>query len=444
MAVRTNRITNPSFETNNTLWTANGGATLTRVTAQHYVGAAAGQVVCTAVANSGVQSNTYTVGVGVGIAAGIAVKGNAGGETTTLELRNQANTVFATVGLTLTTSWQYFTLTGTTPAATTSVHLRTNKTAATAHTYFVDAVILEQAATLASFFDGASVDDLVTDYAWTGTANLSTSTATEKAPIAVTGYTNAAPSPRVEIVLASIPGTAVTTTVVRSVAGKQATVRGALKGSSIGGFAVTDYEAPLNVPITYIATSYNSGGGAVSQSPISATVTLTDSSAAYMWISDPLQPSSALKMLVEVGTAASLTYTAPAETLAPIGRPEPIAVIGTRRIAGGVQVRLASFTLAEAAAARDLLDSAGVLCLRPAVSQRMPALGYVAPADIVETPVGYAGAVVWSLDSDLVAASGATVMVPFHTYAELLDAHSTYAEVLAAKATYLDVLRNPV
>jgi hypothetical protein len=170
-ATLTNLVVNPSLETNASSWSANGGATLTRVSTQQQSGAWSLQVACTAVANSGTQCAAITAGVGAVFSTGVYLRGNVGGETVDVQLRNQAGTVVTTRAVTLTTAWQWFTLTGTTPGSTTSIHLRVNKTAATAHTYFLDAAIVTAGGTVWPAFDGDTPGA-----AWTGTAHASTST----------------------------------------------------------------------------------------------------------------------------------------------------------------------------------------------------------------------------------------------------------------------------
>lgn len=443
MAVRTNRITNPAAGTNTTLTTANGSATVTRVTNQsYYSGTTTAFQVAASLANAGLQWNTYTVGVGVQIVAAVALKWSSGATDIVVELRNQANTVIASSAVTLTTTWQLRVLTGTTPAATTSVHVRTNRVAAASHTYFAVA-FLEQAAAFTDIFTGASIDDLINDYAWTGTTHLSTSTATENEPITVTAYQTADPSPRVEIVLPTVPVAGVTTTVERIYSGKRSVVRGALRSTSISGFTVTDYEAPLNVPITYQATSYNVADGIVAMSPISPSVTLVESGVRYAWLSDPLSPTAAVKATMEAATGDELGYDAPMAVLAAMGRRYPIAVMGTRLAASGVPLTLYTATNGEGNTVRDIVTQAAPLCVRPATTNRLPALFYLAAKRITEKPY-LGGPRVWDLTGDIVAAPSGAVVVPLHTYAEVHDGYATYAALDAAKATYLEVLRDPV
>lgn len=443
MAVRTNRITNPAAGTNTTLVTANGSATITRVTNQsYYPQTTTAFQVAASLANAGLQWNTYTVGVGVQIVAAVAVKWSSGATDIVVELRNQANTVIASSAVTMTTSWQLITLTGTTPAATTSVHVRTNRVAAASHTYFAVG-FLEQAATFTNVFTGATTDDLIVTYAWTGTTHLSTSTATDNSAIVVTAYQTADPSPRAEIVLSSIPAGGVTTTVERIYAGERSVVRGAWRAPSVGGFTVTDYEAPLNIPVTYQATSYNTSGGAVSQSPISSSVTLVLTGAQFAWVSDPLSPALAVKATMEKATAGELGYDAPAAVLKPMGRRYGVAVMGTRLAATGVPFTLITTTNPEADTLRDLVTQAAPLCVRPATTNRLPALFYLAAGRVAEKPY-LGGPRVWDLSGDIVSPPSAAVAVPLRTYAELLAGYTSYAAVDAAKATYLEVLRDPV
>lgn len=178
---RTNLIANPSFEVNTTGW-SNGGTSFTRVTSDSYSGSACGQLVTASILQSAfittsglAASTTYT--------ASVWVKGEAG-KSARLDIReltaggaqvadtNGVNTL-------MTGLWQRLTVTRTLGPTGAQIAIFVRNGTSAAHTLLVDAAMLEVAASATSYFDGASaaVDDF--SYAWTGTANASTSIETE-------------------------------------------------------------------------------------------------------------------------------------------------------------------------------------------------------------------------------------------------------------------------
>lgn len=445
MAVRTNLITNPSIETNTTGYTLQGaGTTLTRVSTQFKFGAWSLQVVAAAVTNAGVTSPAATVAASTFVAASLYIKGNAGTEAVTIELRNQANTVIATQSVTLTSGWLKYNLDGVTPVGTTSAHIRINRPGASpAQTYFVDGVIIRQTTDIdIDFFSGDTDDDLLITYAWTGTVNGSTSTATDNASITPAGLSDANPTPRVEITVPTWGGTVVTTTVERIAEGTRSVVRGALRELSPGGFFVVDYEAPIGVPLQYQATGYNSAGVPVVMTPESQTVTLTAAAPLNVWIHDPLSPLTAINLTLEAASGKSLTYAMDSAVLAPMGSSYPVAVSGTRRIASSVTVSVATYTNDQADDLRSVLLSAAVLVVRPADNNRLPLLSYLSAAQVVEGPI-MGGVRRWEITGDTVRPPSADIAVPVHTWEEVLDLFTDWTGLMNANTTWAEVIKNP-
>jgi hypothetical protein len=169
-----NLFTNPSFETNATGWATTvttriaAGGTLTRVTAQHHSGVAAGQVVTTAVANEGLDYATLPAVSGQALTVAVWLKGNAGGEALQLVL-GDGTVGSATAAATLTTSWQRFSVT-LTPTATGTTGFAVRQIAAAVKTWFVDDALAIARAVAPDYGDGSTAGWL-----WDGTANASTS-----------------------------------------------------------------------------------------------------------------------------------------------------------------------------------------------------------------------------------------------------------------------------
>lgn len=182
----TNRITNPSFETNTTSWVAAGtSAVLTRPTSGGYVGSAHARVTAgAALATFGLNgSTTYAVTAGEAFSVRAQVRGTAG---RTVGLRMTWTGATATSGATATivsaSDWQALTYTGTVPVGATAARVDvvvSSTGVAIGNVVDVDGVMaLRATSAIYGYFDGATTSTAGVTYAWTSTAHASTSTAT--------------------------------------------------------------------------------------------------------------------------------------------------------------------------------------------------------------------------------------------------------------------------
>jgi hypothetical protein len=187
---RTNLVTNPNFEVNTTGWVGRNSATIARATSEFYVGSASLQITTSASVNNGATAspataitvgNTYTLSAYVKTATGtltncfvMIIWLNSG----STEISRVTST-FTTV----TTSWARLTASGAAPvgAVTAEISIVRN-TAGAGSIWFADAILFEQASSALPYFDGTYAEPYtgytLTEQAWNGTANASTSTAT--------------------------------------------------------------------------------------------------------------------------------------------------------------------------------------------------------------------------------------------------------------------------
>jgi hypothetical protein len=178
MATRTNLCTNPGFETNLTAWTAVGGnpPTLTRDTSRFRDGVASMRVAFNT-AHAFTDNASYVI-------SGLTVGG-----TYTCSAYIYMVTGSLTGNVSCGISGLSFGSTCTTFDAWTRISV-TFTASATSHTFFaysntytagqffnVDDVLIEASSTLGTFFSGDTPSTPSLTYAWTGTANASTSTA---------------------------------------------------------------------------------------------------------------------------------------------------------------------------------------------------------------------------------------------------------------------------
>lgn len=204
MSVRTNLIPNPSFETNTSSWVAAYG-TISRVTAEHYVGSAAmrwdvdGSGYAEGGSHTGYDGSVTTPG-GWAVTAGQtytlsfymrwnndSTSGFPEYAGVTLRFFNSAGGYVGNGGsinptLGSNTGWQRFTHT-TSPAPAGAAYVRAAVEFDGATRWF-DGFMLERASSATAYFDGSLSDTAYQDYAWTGSAHASTSTATDIPPVA--------------------------------------------------------------------------------------------------------------------------------------------------------------------------------------------------------------------------------------------------------------------
>jgi hypothetical protein len=187
---RTNLVTNPSLETNNTGWSSPQSGSVTRSTTFSLVGGASGRVT----ASSTVDSNMFTFGItfsatGTHIGSAyiyIPVGSTLAGRTITISYEGgtASTTNGASIPATLVAgSWVRASRVVTVNATgSKSIVFRLSGTLSTAvgQTLYIDAALLETGSTLLPYFDGTYADPYpdhtLLSQQWNGTTNNSTST----------------------------------------------------------------------------------------------------------------------------------------------------------------------------------------------------------------------------------------------------------------------------
>jgi len=327
---------------------------------------------------------------------------------------------------------------------------------AASDTLDVDAVMPETGPTCGTYFDGSFVNANSVMYAWTGTANASTSTAITYTPaIALVGHSTFDPCPRVEVTISDMTPTDNTVTLWVTADGKRKAVREARKWTVNGSNYVVDYEPALGRTIAYdleITSGLNYGAGVTQQ-------TIRVDCATWC-IQDPLVPSSAIaldvsrqdssKPYLTAAAVKSLEYGAGVNIIPILGSTEPVALMGQRSIAAGVDFSMFTNTAEVTTQLRNLLQQTPLLLVRSngVRNNGIPGLAYYAAARPVEHPVtvAFGGTLTqWELKGDLVAAPTMNVLVPVWTYGTVDALWGTYqaAQTALAAKSYLDVLKSP-
>lgn len=185
--VRTNLITNPSFEVNTTDWLTSSGSAIARDTTQARNGIASLRVTVPT-AHGGAQwvpripIPVELRGTGAPYTWSVWAKQTSGSGTLKLELRGQTDASVTTETavldyVPLTTEWTRYSITLNINDVNTTRLWPMTLGSVAGQVYFLDSAMVEQAILL-GYFDGATQDFANRDYAWTGTANASTSTET--------------------------------------------------------------------------------------------------------------------------------------------------------------------------------------------------------------------------------------------------------------------------
>lgn len=184
-STRTNLLRNPSFETNTNFWSALAG-TISRSTAEKQVGAASLRLEAT-VADQIVVAQSDGEGVVAGQSYAAAVELKAG--TVTNDARvgiawhdgggALISVSWSALGASSAGAWTRLTHGATAPAgtATARVHIELQSVEPGDY-HYADAVMLEQAASAGTYFDGSTNDSSTLAHSWSGTVHLSRSTQT--------------------------------------------------------------------------------------------------------------------------------------------------------------------------------------------------------------------------------------------------------------------------
>lgn len=180
IVTRINYYTNPNFETNITGITALGSETLTRDTAVFDTGIASLKVV-TGAANGGVYMSPPALtgwATSDPFSGSIRFKGTSG-NSYSLQLAHTGAGTYPITNFVATGAWQTIQTNGGVLASTaTSAPYYVVRAIGASDTFWVDNTMGEKASYVGPQFDGSTVADGGYVYAWTGTANASTSTAT--------------------------------------------------------------------------------------------------------------------------------------------------------------------------------------------------------------------------------------------------------------------------
>lgn len=476
IATVTNRATNPSVGTNATNWSAvagTGGVTSSgRNSGTGYADAGFFRVTWTTATSSNATGGLSYTQTGLSAATQYSMglwvrssKAQIAGLTVQFQNSSAVNVGAANFGGTVNlpaNTWVRLTVQGVTSGAAVDRAIMTVSAQAGGAIWAVndtldgDAVLIQTGPTLGNAFDGSTTNGASTMYAWTGTANASTSTATTYTPvISVIAKPLFDPTPRVEVTITDLTPTTNTVTLWRTADGKRQAVRGFRKRDVVTSDYVVDNETPLGRSVSYELEILS---GIMAQAAATPAVTQVDAVSGA--IQDPLVPGSSIPVHGTVGpngeayirdqALKDLEYAIESSLIPIMGSSDPIAILGQRMSARGVDMSMSTRAAQAAADLRNLLKEVGIILVRPLPNwaSGLPGLCYMLVSSPREQPVdeAWGGQLIrWELVGDLVAAPNMQVLVPLWSYGDVKALWATYQQAQTALSgkTYLEVTKSP-
>lgn len=361
-------------------------------------------------------------------------------------------------------TWTQVTVTATSGALVTEASLTGAAVAGTggvvwvaSDTFDVGAVQTQTGAVATQYFDGTFTNAFSIVYAWTGTANASTSTAITYTPAIALAAFNTPTSDYVVVTVTDLSPFDNVVNVWRTADGTRKGVRSAKHWTVNTSNAVTDNEPPLGRIVSYDLEVITGVSAGVATPTANITIAAT-----HGWIQDPLVANSGVPLYGDIGPAGepglddssvkNVEYVASVTMLQILGNPDPMALIGQRMAGSNLTFNITTDSALQAANFRSLIKQAAPVLIRtlPEWGAALPGLCYLAVPKEIEAPQNEAwgGTVIhWALAGDLVSAPTSNVLVALFTYGNVAPLWSTYQQAQTTLSglgrTYLDVLKSP-
>ncbi|MBD7949585.1 hypothetical protein [Oerskovia rustica] len=484
--MRTNLVSNPSFELGTDGWSSNSGvASLGRASSTDGPGTGRAVIVGTTPAGSSayVLATDSSVTAGQWVAAAVRVRRSASAGlyvSLTVQMRS-GSTIVATsphdwapaTSLPLTDPASVKSAAFQVPAGATSVRpivwyggSAVGGSAPDGFVSHLDAVIMaigesEAAAraALEPYFDGSTPSTPELTYSWTGAPHASASTEGPTPGLRVERLPDAG-APQAGITVTGLaPSSESVISVQVSWDGGRSWhgVRGAEHVGVTGGDFFRDHVPPLNVPARYRLVVHK---GPVTPLRLEDTITIESDS---VWIQDPLSPRGAVEvecvrtgagLMLMTGTASRIVRRQVIDITSIEGSRYPVASVGIRQAPSGVPLTLRAVVASQGAliaSMRDLLDVAGQFVIRGLpLDIPLDPVAHVVAGDVEEVPVvggllGFRND--WELSVTQVRPTSMRIVIPWWTYDQVraLWSPRTYDQVEAARpgTTYLDWSRDP-
>ncbi|WP_382307274.1 hypothetical protein [Herbiconiux sp. UC225_62] len=271
------------------------------------------------------------------------------------------------------------------------------------------------------------------------------------ASIQAVAFPSGAPAPYVDLLITGpAPVGAATVTVSRTSEGRTFKVRGMVDLDVNSELTRRDYEAPFDREMTYLAQYFDGGGNAVGYSE-QASVRLPALTRGTAWWHNPLDPESAVRVMMGPNAASELTREIESELLRVRNRSVGVMIGGVRQ--GLTKIPLDCITLTPGESARfDALFGGydrivtGVVCIRPSGVIPLPGVLFANVSAPTQQPYNRKQRVDpssdWPLVGDEVAPPAPAIVRALLTYQDFEDFYSSYAEFEAAYPSYQEASRD--
>ncbi|QUW18898.1 hypothetical protein [Agrococcus sp. Marseille-Q4369] len=263
-----------------------------------------------------------------------------------------------------------------------------------------------------------------------------------------------APCPRVGIFDDAVPSAAAFATVHRTVEGRQAQVRDAIRVSVSGALSRVDYEAPMDVDITYRVQWFDSAGDDLGFSEPATTRIISPrflDGRPRLLLHNPLDPRTAVWVHPGRGFAQSISRPVPGRVVWGQGRRLGIAQSERRRGLIGVSLDVVTDTAQEAARFDALFGDSTtsrmpILCVRIPAALRFTLLDPVwfaavyEPVAIPDTAM-WTEEVAWRMRADEVDSPVPSLVRPLLTLGDIAAYYPTLGALAADNPTLLALSR---
>ncbi|QPE05315.1 hypothetical protein IT882_04400 [Microbacterium schleiferi] len=264
--------------------------------------------------------------------------------------------------------------------------------------------------------------------------------------VTATARTDAAPCPRVEVLIDDLDEDVATITLYRVAEGRTWRARGAVSASVSTGFQVVDVEAPFQTEMQYRAEMFDVDGISLGYTP-TATVTLD---VATTWVHNPLDPWNAVEIDLADSSGKALTRPVNGQRYYPEQRPLAVFITGRRLGLQGVELFMSTDSASIATKFESMIggyenQSVPVLCVRTPPLIDIPRTFFAGVLSPKAVPVNvHLGGTLrrWELVADEAEPPFPGIIVPLLTRDDIDAAFDTRDEMDAAYATRLDIDRD--
>jgi len=252
------------------------------------------------------------------------------------------------------------------------------------------------------------------------------------------------PAPRCLVVFSSLADGTQTVNVQRVVEGRTFKVRGGVNLYAVGGASVMDYEVALGVPSSYRAEMVSATGvslGFTDAASVTVDPGLPDTS--YAWVSQPLNPSLAVRVPLDAGTADGMVNALPGDVFYAEGASVGTSIGSRRQGVSGMPLILSRLSFTDADVFRGMFgdyvtDYPSTVLVRTVPPGRMQRVLFARVQQLSESVDYVNSRVTFALTVDEVAPPYPGLVIPLLRRADIDAAYATRGDRSAAYATRLE------